>query len=424
MKKGGNIFKVHNADAREIAGYIDDAVVDVAITSPPYFNLKDYGNKNQIGFGQGYETYLEDIKKVFEGVYKVLKNTGSLWVVIDTFKKDSQLFPLPFDFADQLKTVGWKLQDIIIWSKERTLPWSHHGQTRSMFEYVLVFKKAKKFRYYTDRVRDFETLKKWWVKYPERYNPRGKAPDEIWRYDIPTQGSWGNGYVRHFCPLPEELVQRIILLTTDRGDVVLDPFSGSGTVPAQASFMGRQYIGFELNKSYIKLFQKYLKNNLTTKRDQYERNQKFRTKRTTFEKLILNLRTLKFAAGIKKNLTQTDKSLIIHIYAEIINLHPEKKHHLIKANYKILIKDNANIKLVEKRLFDIVNKPPLSKYGIEPQLELFTNSNLFIKQIGLKKLFGYETNRTYNFSESVKRTSLKYPIISPIKISLNERDYE
>src|SRR5207302_2969616 len=132
------------------------------------------------------------------------KPRGSLWVVIDTFQRNQELLPLPFDLAAKLKTIGWVLRDVIIWKKLRTLPWIHQGTTRSMFEYVLVFAKSTQpFRYFPDKARESTKLRKWWVRYPERYNPMGKALDEIWEFDIPTQGSWGNGYIDHFCPLPE-----------------------------------------------------------------------------------------------------------------------------------------------------------------------------------------------------------------------------
>jgi DNA modification methylase len=71
--------------------------------------------------------------------------------------------PLPFDFANELKAVGWKLQEIIIWQKDRTVPWAHKGQMRNLFEYILVFSKTDNFEFYIDEVRDPSALKKWWA---------------------------------------------------------------------------------------------------------------------------------------------------------------------------------------------------------------------------------------------------------------------
>lgn len=193
---------VHVGDARTVIRNIPDSLVNLTVTSPPYFDLKDYGMPSQIGYGQEYDDYLKDLARVFAEIYRVTRADGSLWVVIDTFRKGQEVLTLPFDLAAHLKPTGWVLRDIIIWKKERTLPWAHAGSTRKIFEYILVFSKGtNSFRYDHDKYRDTSDLKKWWVRYPERYNPKGKSLEEIWSYDIPTQGSWGDKYVRHFCPL-------------------------------------------------------------------------------------------------------------------------------------------------------------------------------------------------------------------------------
>ena len=104
--------KVFLDDARNLKDKIKLSSIDVTITSPPYFDMKDYGHSNQIGFGQSYETYLNDLQKVFKDVYDATKESGSLWVVIDTFKRDGAVVPLPFDFVREISKTGWKLQDI------------------------------------------------------------------------------------------------------------------------------------------------------------------------------------------------------------------------------------------------------------------------------------------------------------------------
>ena len=198
--------KVHIGDARSLAKKLATESVDVTITSPPYFDMKDYGRPNQIGFGQSYEEYLTDLSTVFTEIFRATKPSGSLWIIVDTFRKGQEVVPLPFDLATRLKISGWTLRDIVIWKKERTVPWSHTGATKRIFEYILVFSKGTNtFKYDQDKFREVTDLKHWWVRYPERYNPRGKAPEEIWSYDIPVQGSWGDHYVRHFCPLPTTL---------------------------------------------------------------------------------------------------------------------------------------------------------------------------------------------------------------------------
>ena len=253
--------KVYNGDSRRLSEILPDGVqVQTTITSPPYFDMKDYGVEGQVGFGQKYEEYLDDLKDIFAQIHTITKDNGTLWIVIDTFKRDQAVVTLPFDLVQKLKDVGWKLQEIIIWKKDKTVPWSSKGFMQRKFEYVLFFSKGDNYKTNKDQVRIYDTqqLKKWWVKYPERYNPKGKALDEIWEFPIPVQGSWGTEYIRHFCPLPKEMVATMISISTDEDDVVFDPFAGSGTVMSQSAYMKRLYLGIELNPKYIEMFETYL----------------------------------------------------------------------------------------------------------------------------------------------------------------------
>lgn len=108
---------IHHQDARAINDVINQKIVSTTITSPPYFDMKDYGSENQIGYGQSYSEYLKDLKKVFLAIYNITKDNGTLWIIIDSFKKDGRVIPLPFDLERELTSIGWMLQDIIIWKK-------------------------------------------------------------------------------------------------------------------------------------------------------------------------------------------------------------------------------------------------------------------------------------------------------------------
>ena len=106
---------VYNIDSRKIGSILpDDCLIQTTITSPPYFDMKDYGVDNQIGFGQTYEKYLDDLQNIFKTILDRTKDNGTLWIVIDTFKRNHSVVPLPFDLANRLKNVGWIFQDIII----------------------------------------------------------------------------------------------------------------------------------------------------------------------------------------------------------------------------------------------------------------------------------------------------------------------
>lgn len=360
---------IHHRDARTISDVINQKVVSTTITSPPYFDMKDYGSENQIGYGQIYSEYLKDLRKVFLAIYNITKDDGTLWVIIDSFKEDGRVIPLPFDLERELTSIGWMLQDIIIWKKDRTVPWSSKGRTQRKFEYILFFSKTKKYNYYSKRVTttDTDQLKKWWVTYPERYSPTGKAIDGVWEFPIPTQGSWGSKFIRHFCPLPAALVERIINLSTNENDIVMDPFSGSGTVPAQAAYMNRQYIGFELNHAYITMFEKYLSATLKGHKERYKKSLDLKQNIHSFHNTIIQLRVLKYIKSILKYLKKqgfTPPIAVAELNGESILQH---KH--TKASYTICV-PLCEHEAVQSIIDQIANKPPLSKFGIEPHISL------------------------------------------------------
>lgn len=427
MPSKKNIFTIHNKDARNICDIFDGEIIDVTITSPPYFDMKDYGNKKQIGYGQSYETYLSELKGVFSQIYDRTKSKGTLWVIIDTLNKNGQVIPLPFDFSAKIQECGWKFKEIIIWEKDKTVPWTHKGQMRNSFEYILLFSKTDDFNFFIDKIRNYESLKQWWVKYPERYNPKGKTPEAIWHFPIPTQGSWGDGYIRHFCPLPEELIARIITLATEENDVVFDPFSGSGAVLAKAHSMNRRYLGTELNIEYIKMFKEYLHKTHKQKKLEYKNAQDFLSDQTKFEQLILNLRALKYGRIIFQKLRDKFKKAIQNVRIEIDPSPPQKKNSLITVNFTFLLTthEHDNSEILDF-LNPILSKPPLSKFGVNPQILFEKDPKGFISST--EKLFTYSFKNTNQFQNEIDSRStvmLKvFPIVSSICVNINESEYE
>ena len=93
------IYGYHIHDSRRIREKIQKKIINVTITSPPYWKLKNYESKLQIGFGQVYDDYLEDLTNIFAEIYEITRDNGSLWVVMDTLKQKKELKLLPFDFA-------------------------------------------------------------------------------------------------------------------------------------------------------------------------------------------------------------------------------------------------------------------------------------------------------------------------------------
>jgi len=408
--------EIYNVDSRNILDVLDEEIqIQTTITSPPYFDMKDYGVGDQIGFGQTYTDYLSDLKSIFSGILQKTKSDGTLWIIIDTFKRQNNVVLLPFDLARELQSVGWYLQDIIIWKKDKTVPWSAKGFSQRKFEYILFFSKSPRFKYNIDAVRlcDTSQLKEWWVNYPERYNPKGKALDELWEFPIPVQGSWGDKYVRHFCPLPKELVSRIIAISTDEEDVVFDPFAGSGTVLSQSAYMNRKYIGFELNPEYIKMFKRYLSETIEGGRVEYEHS-KNREAQANFEDTIINLRVLKYAKLLLVSLKKANIEVDIKAFAEILG-DSNMKHKHVRTRYVLIYNDVEILNNVKSVIQEKINQPPFSKFGIEAFFEYQTTMDFN----HYRCIYGYSINNAHQFVKNADMNNPSIRIISPIKLDIS-----
>lgn len=407
--------QIYNIDSRQISKVLPSGqMIQTTISSPPYYDMKDYGTDGQVGFGQTYSDYLDDITDIFKQVLEHTVDDGTLWIIVDTFKRENGLVLLPYDIADRLKEAGWILQNIIIWKKDKTVPWATGGFVQRKFEYILFFSKNSKYKSYGDRTRvyDKDKLKNWWIKYPERYNPKGRALDEIWEFPIPVQGSWGNEYIRHFCPLPKEMVATMISLSTDEGDLVFDPFSGTGTVPAQAAYMNRKYIGFELNPEYVEQCNQYLSKTLKKGKEEYEKSLDF-VGQDNFEKEIIHLRALKFGRVLLRKIEEYLKyKQRFRIYVD----YPVSKDGVIKVKYTLtgdVVKDDIMVFIEEA-----IHKAPLSKFGIDADVH-------FSKELASARTNEYYYSRTnsYSFLKNVKRDENTVAVISPICVDIKISDY-
>ena len=377
--------RIHNGDARDLLRLVPEDSVDLILTSPPYADLKDYGYEGQIGFGQPFDAYLQDMSRVLEACFKVAKSSASLWLVSDVFKKNGEMVDLPSELARCAQEAKWKLQDIIIWHKTKTLPWSHRGRLRKIFERVYVFSKSKAYKYYPERIRETEGLQEWWIKYPERYNPLGKTPHNIWHFPIPTQGSWGNGMLRHFNPFPASLVERIVELATDPGDVILDPFAGTGTVLAQAQCMDRLAAGVELNPDFTgHLYPKVLANT----KELWNRNRIHREQRhgrsDQFDSLIMRMRKVKLGKQVVKVLGRRNRDsegphqLITAIVLDRGPFLPSHndRHKLGMADIFLVAANGCMAAVFENQALEVCSRAPLSKYGVHVTIRGVTVAQL------------------------------------------------
>ncbi|MEZ3170151.1 DNA methyltransferase [Halorubrum sp. RMP-47] len=346
-----NVFGLHNADVRSAISELrtyqenttesDEQLLNTTVTSPPYYDLKEYGSDDDDEVGQhgSYVEYLNELREVFGDIYKLTKQDGSLWVVVNTFRRNREIVQLPFDIARVCQNLdhgiecpscestllggvdmvegrkancphcghsiqnnnSWILQDIVVWNKNKALPYTKQGRLRNVFEYILCFSKNPDFDLKMDRIREShpDNFKQWWADFPERYHPRGKLPENIWEFEPPTRGSFTGDVdvFDHPAAFPPALVERILTLSTDPGDVVLDPFAGSGVTIAQAELMERNGIGIELNEKYCNSYpelQEHLKK-------QHERAEETTTQ-DDLDRLICGLRQTKYARELVRTL--------------------------------------------------------------------------------------------------------------------------
>jgi DNA modification methylase len=349
------------------------------ITSPPYFDLKDYGARGQLGTGQTYEEYLDDLTGIFAKIYTLTNDNGAFWLVCNSFTLRGEVVLLPFDLSQRMKKVGWKLKDVIIWEKDRNLPWSN-GRLRNVFEYILLFSKNE-FKIRDEAIREFDpgNFHSWWVRYPERYSPVGVAPTDVWKIGIPVQGAWRHRKINHYhlCPFPVELVRRMLLLTTERGDIVLDPFAGSGTVLAVADCMERHYIGFEIQNEYVRRYNTTLRREVEST---LQRLARMESESRDFSSTIMKLRLVKLprvlANSLQKQLRKSELQCIVAF--ERPRSKDAPTHKLLGQDILLVVNSASRRRMdaMESSAQALLAEPPLSKYGIEARANVITMDEL------------------------------------------------
>lgn len=300
--------KVYFGDCRDSMRQIakDGIKVQSCITSPPYYGLRDYGVAGQIGNEQSPKEFIDNLVEVFACVWDVLEDDGTLWVNLgDSYYnyrpgkgqrvvansiasqkssefensakrgnklngyKEKDLMGMPWRLAFALQDFGWTLRQDIIWHKPNPMPESVMDRCTKSHEYIFLL--SKKSHYYFDNKAIKEPVKQDWGtrdRSDGKYHNDGSGLQphtgleksyeyankrSVW--SINTKAYKG----AHFAVYPEELVEPMIMASTKVGDIVLDPFFGSGTTGQVAQKLGRKWIGCELNKEYEPLQNERLK---------------------------------------------------------------------------------------------------------------------------------------------------------------------
>ena len=248
-----------------------DEKARMCVTSPPYYGLRNYGSEDcQIGIEESPEEYIQKLVEVFREVRKNLTEDGTLWLnmgdsyynyrpgkgqglvkqTVSNSKQDlpdkcarrgnklkgykeKDLIGIPWMLAFALRADGWYLRQDIIWHKPNPMPESVRDRCTKSHEYIFLLSKKQNYYFDVDAIKEPTRRKR-----------------SVWNVqNKPYRGS-------HFAVYPPELIEPCILAGSEEGDIVLDPFMGSGTTAMVAKSLGRDYIGCELHEDYGNLIQK------------------------------------------------------------------------------------------------------------------------------------------------------------------------
>ncbi|MFW5891110.1 MAG: DNA-methyltransferase [bacterium] len=257
---------VYNKSCRNMSE-VDDSSVGLVVTSPPYFSAKEYAENLEYSFKpEDYKKYLDFLKDVFSECKRVLKkgrfciiNTSNIIIMTSKYRVDNVRLPIAFDTHNIMHELGYEFMDDIIWKKPESSVVNRQAnffQTRKplsyrpnqVIEYILVYRKKDKGQRTADFFKDIdeETLRN--SKVLGDYET-----SNVWEFP-PTRNS------KHPAPFPYLLPQKAIQYYSFVGDVILDPFFGSGTTGYVAKDLKRDYIGYEISKEYIEFSKDRLTN--------------------------------------------------------------------------------------------------------------------------------------------------------------------
>ena len=257
---------IYEGDVLDILPTLEEETVQSVVTSPPYWGLRDYDNDGQLGQEELPEEFIEKLVHIFSLVGDVLKQDGTLWINLgDTFYgpkgghwdknsitndltgtkyrekrqappkhdyiKTGDLVGVPWKFAIEMQKRGWYLRNDIIWHKPNPMPEAVNSSLCKSHEHIFLFTKLQSGYYFNaDAIRKNDVRR-----------------TDVWSMNTSSFAG------AHFAVFPQELPALCIKAGTKEGDVVLDPFMGSGTTAYIAQELSRKWIGIELNPEYIKI---------------------------------------------------------------------------------------------------------------------------------------------------------------------------
>ena len=268
---------IHTGDCFDVLPTLPDESVHMVMTSPPYWNLRDYDHADQLGLEPESDQYVQNMADVFDEVKRVLRPDGSLWLNLGDTYENKDLQQIPARVALELQQRGWILRNRVTWAKPNPMPQSVKDRLNDTTEAVFHFVKHKSYWYDLDAIREphakstRERMGKGYkninegaqwtndsdpgshnnggIKDPSRnlddnQHPKGKNPGDIFNVSLKPFSE------THFAVYPPELCEKPIKASCPKDGIVLDPFAGAGTTLLKAKELGRQFVGVELNPKY------------------------------------------------------------------------------------------------------------------------------------------------------------------------------
>lgn len=276
------IDRLHCGDAATLGAALPAGCLDTVITSPPYFQQRDYEDAQQLGRESDPEDYVQRLVEVFTTLRPALQSRGTVWVVLGDKYLGHQLLGMPWRFALAMQKAGWLLRSDIIWHKPNAMPSPVKNRPTTDHEYLFLFSQSADYFFDADAIREphvtfsAESRMRGGRRHfgqrggtPEKgknagnqnlhdgrwdqaFHPLGRNKRTVWSIPLSKYRE------AHFAVFPEKLVETCLLASCPTGGVVLDPFSGAGTTAVVARRLGRHFIGFDCNPAYCRLAEQRL----------------------------------------------------------------------------------------------------------------------------------------------------------------------
>lgn len=274
-------------DSLDLAKKLPSDLARTIITSPPYFGHRDYSgggplSRHELGRRSSQQEYIRHLVDLFFELKRVLTSDGTLWLNLGDTYRNGQLSGIPWRVALALQDSGWLLRSEIIWEKPNAMPSAVKTRPTISHEHVFLFSKNSSYFYNTDAVREphvtFSSQSKMKggrnhfgkrnstpekgknkgrhnlhdARWDQYFHPLGRNRRSVW--SIPL----GKFREAHFAVFPEKLVEICLAAGTQKEDLVLDPFMGSGTTAVVAQKMDRHFLGLELMDKYAEMARRRL----------------------------------------------------------------------------------------------------------------------------------------------------------------------